>query len=144
ILVALSLSFLGASCGKKANEAAGPPPEVTGLSAVPASAEVVIGADVAKIARSPLVARAVDQLLLRDGDLASRWQRLRDSCKLDLSTQVKRVMLAIGPHQGKPGTGPTVMVATGTVAENDLTSCVRAMVGQGGGSLTAKDLDGRT
>jgi hypothetical protein len=142
---ALALTIvIAASCGKKSSDTSAPAPEVSGLAAVPASAEVVIGIDVTKVARSPLVQRAADQLLLRDPDLAARWQRLRDSCKLDLSAQVKRVMLAIGPHQGKPGTGPSIVVATGAIVENDLTSCVRAMLGQGGGQLSGKDLDGRT
>jgi len=36
------------------------------------------------------------------------------------------------------------MVATGQLVETDLAACVRGIVGQGGGTLTAKTVDGRT
>lgn len=138
-LLALLLALAG--CGKKSSA---PSPEVSGLAAVPASAEVVIAADVARVIGSPLVERAVDQLLLRDGDLAARWQKLQDSCKLSVA-QIKYVVLAIGPHTGpQPGTGPVLMVATGKLVETELSACVRTMVGQGGGTLTAKDVSGHT
>ena len=144
--VALSLIICATACGKKSSAPDAPQPEVTGLAAVPQSAQVVIGVDVTKVAASPLIDRAVGQLLARDADLAGRWQKLHDSCKLDLGKQVKRVMLAIGkpPSGDKPGTGPTVMIATGAIVEADLAACVRAMVGQGGGTLTARALEGRT
>jgi hypothetical protein len=143
--VALSVFALAAAC-KKSSAPETPTPEVTGLAAVPASAQVVIGIDVAKVASSPLVDRAVTQLLARDAELAERWTKLHDSCKLDLGKTVKRVMLAIGkpPAGDHPGTGPTVMIATGAIVEADLAACVRAMVGQGGGALTARPLEGRT
>jgi hypothetical protein len=132
---------LVAGCGKKSRARA---PDVAGLDAVPASAHVVIVADAARLAGSPLVERAVDQLLLRDADLATRWQRLRESCKLEVE-QLRHVILAIGPAPGpSAATGPVLMVATGKLVETELASCVRAMVGQGGGTLTAKDLAGRT
>ncbi|HSD86367.1 MAG TPA: hypothetical protein VLB44_02595 [Kofleriaceae bacterium] len=137
VLVAL----VAAGCGKKKPKVS---PEVTGLAAVPASAQVVIVTDVARVVGSPLVDRAVDQLLMRDADLATRWQRLKDSCKLDIN-KIKHVALAIGPKAGEqPGTGPVLMVVTGQLVEADLATCVRAMVGQGGGTLTAKDAGGRT
>lgn len=134
------LLVCAAACHKKAART----PDVAGLAAVPASAEVVIAADVARVAGSPLVQRAVDQLLLRDPDLASRWQQLRDRCKLDVG-HVHDVVLAIGPPVGnKPGTGPVLMVATGQLSETQLASCVRAMVGQGGGTLSARPVGQRT
>jgi hypothetical protein len=119
--------------------------EVIGLSAVPASAQVVVAADVARLASSPLVNRAVETLLLKDADLASRWQRLNESCKLDVN-KLKQVVLAIGPSAegAAASTGPVIMIVTGQLVETDLAECVRSMVGQGGGSLTAKTVDGRT
>jgi hypothetical protein len=134
------LLVCAAACHKKAART----PDVAGLAAVPASAEVVIAADVPRVAGSPLVQRAVDQLLLRDPELASRWQQLRDRCKLDVG-HVHDVVLAIGPPAGnKPGTGPVLMVATGQLSETQLASCVRAMVGQGGGTLSARPVGQRT
>jgi hypothetical protein len=140
-LAALVSLDLSASCGKKSS---GPALELTGLAAVPASAEVVIAADVPRIIDSPLVQRAFDMLLARDADLSARWQKLHDSCKLDAG-QIKHVILAIGPHQGpQPGTGPVLMVATGKLSETELATCVRDMVGHGGGSVTVKTAAGRT
>jgi hypothetical protein len=142
-------ALVAAGCGKKASQPSGPPPELTGLAAVPASAEVVAGADVAKLASAPIVERAVDQLLLHDLGLRERWAKLRDDCKLDVARQVKRVMLAIGPApaaaQGeRVGTGPVIMVVVGDVHEDALKDCVTKMVGQGGGSVTGKPIGGRT
>jgi len=136
---------LGAACGKKAAPPSGPPPELTGLAAVPATAEAVVGADVAKLARSPVVERAVDQLLLHNAELAARWQRVKDDCKIDLIKQVKRVMLAIGPHAGPaPGTGPVIMVVVGAIHEDALKDCVAKLVGNGGGTVTGATVEGRT
>ncbi|MDB4955957.1 MAG: hypothetical protein JWO36_3526 [Myxococcales bacterium] len=149
-----ALVLAAAACGKKSSA---PSAEVTGLAAVPASAVVVITADVARVVDSPLVARAVDQLLARDADLAARWQKLKDSCKLDFATQIKHVVLAVGPSTNgadtlhgagppgpQPGTGPVLMIATGKLVENEFAACVRSMVGKGGGDLTAKPLGSRT
>jgi hypothetical protein len=134
-------AVLAAGCGKKSGKAL---PEVSGLGAVPASATAVVVADVARVIDAPLVERAVDQLLLRDTKLSERWQALATSCKLD-PKKLKHVVLAIGPHEGTAsGTGPVLMVVTGQIVESELASCVRTIVGQGGGTLTAKDLGGRT
>jgi hypothetical protein len=136
-----------AGCHKRAK---GPPPEITGLAAIPASAEALVVIDVPRVVDAPLVSRAVDMLVARDPALASNWQKLHDSCKLDVKN-VDHVTLAIGPHvngpngpDGRPITGPVLLVATGHLVENDLASCVRTMVGQGGGSLTAKPVGAHT
>lgn len=140
-LLACSLLAIALGCSKGSKA-----PPLSGLAAVPASAQVVIAVDVARVIDSPLVVRAVDQLLMRDPALAVRWQQLHDKCKIDVA-KLKHVILAIGPAAASntgPGTGPVLMVVTGQLAETELSSCVRAMVGEGGGSLTAKDLAGRT
>jgi len=140
-----TLVVAGAGCGKKATGPSGPPPELTGLAAVPATAEVVLGADVAKLAGSQVVDRAVEQMLRRNPVLSERWQHLKDDCKIDLGKQVKRVMLAIGPHPGpQPGTGPVIMVVTGAIPEADLKDCVAKLVGGGGGAVTGTPVFGRT
>ena len=140
-LVACAALAIACGCGSKKSKAT---PEVSGLAAVPASATAVVVADVARVIDSPLVQRAVDQLLLRDPQLGERWQQLSTSCKLD-ARKLRHVVLAIGPAAGQgPGTGPVLMVVTGKLVEAELSSCVRSMVGQGGGTLTAKDLGGRT
>ena len=144
LLVACSLAAIVAAsgCGKNSGKAAA---DLAGLAAVPDTAQVVVAADVARVASSPLVVRAVETLLLKDAELASRWQRLHDTCKLDIK-HLKSVVLAIGPHGegAQVGTGPVLMIVTGQLVETDLAECVRGIVGQGGGSLTAKTVDGRT
>jgi hypothetical protein len=139
------VALVGAGCGKKASEPSGPPPEVTGLAAVPANAQVVIGVDVGKLFGSQVVERAVDQLLLHNAVLSERWERLHDDCKIDLGRQIKRMMLAIGPHPGpQPGTGPVILVVVGSIAEAQLKDCVAKLVGAGGGTVTGKSVFGRT
>ncbi len=140
LVLALAAS---AACGKSTKSVT-PPPEVTGLAAVPASAEAVVGIDLPKLIDAPVVARIIDQLFLRDMTLATRWQEVRDICKLDLGKNVKRVMLALGPHQTSPGTGPVLLIATGAFVEADVAACVRTVVGKGGGTLTATTADART
>ncbi|HMG24621.1 MAG TPA: hypothetical protein VK607_24965 [Kofleriaceae bacterium] len=142
-------SLASAGCGKKP-VASGPPPELTGLAVVPASAEVVVGIDPAKLAGAPVIDRATEQLLMRDAALAERWQKLRDECKIDLVKQVKRIMLALGPPARPvaagpaPGTGPVLMVVVGALPEADLQQCVAKLVGGGGGTVTGTSSAGRT
>ena len=133
------------ACGKT-HEYSGPPPEVTGLAAVPSTAEVVIGADIGKLSDSTLVEHAIEQLLSRDGKLAASWKQVRDGCKIDVVKQVKRLMLVLGPtpQGGRAGTGPALMIATGSLPEVDLAECVGKLVGKGGGAVTGKPLAGRT
>jgi hypothetical protein len=140
--VVLALALV--ACGKKGSDA--PPPEITGLAAVPANAEIVIAVDVERLAASPIVERAAEQLLMRDAQLAQSWEHVRDACKIDVAKQIRRITIALGPspNPAKPGTGPVLMIATGAIAETELTTCIRSLVGKGGGQLTAKPLDGRT
>lgn len=142
LLIVLAIA---AACGKK-HEPSGPPPEVTGLAAVPATAEVIIGADVAKLSQSPIVERMVDALLSRDSKLLASWKQVRDGCKIDVVKQVKHVMLVLGPTPagGRAGTGPAVMIATGSLPEADLSECVGKLVGKGGGAVTGRSIGGRT
>jgi len=144
--LALALAALAslAGCGRKPGGAAGPSPELTGLAAVPSTADVIVGMDAGRLAESPIVTRAIEMLLAREPDLAARWQALRESCKLELG-QVNRLMIALGPTPagGRIGTGPLVMIATGKISEADLLKCVRDIVGKGGGSLIVKYPDSR-
>lgn len=135
----------GAGCGKRAHIPTGPSPEVTGLAAVPSTADVIVGMDAGRLADSSIVARAIDMLLAREPELAARWQALRDSCRLEVK-QVNRLMIALGPPPpgGRLGTGPMILIATGKVSEPDLVRCVRDIVGKGGGSLVVKGGEGRT
>src|SRR3954469_20050320 len=124
LAVAVTVAVGGTACSKKPTPSHAPAPELTGLAAVPATAEVVIGADIAKLSSSQVIDHAIEQLLLRDAAVAERWGRLRDDCKINVAQQVKRIMLAIGPPSpatgsGKPGTGPVLMVVVGSIPEDD-------------------------
>lgn len=139
-----ALGLASAGCGKKASGPSGPPPELTGLAVVPADVEVIVGADLGKLSDSPVIDRVVEQLM-RDTTLAERWQRLTQDCKIDPGKRIKRVMLALGPHTGpRPGTGPVLMVAIGSLPEAELKDCVTKLVGTGGGTVTGKVVLGRT
>ena len=145
--LALSLLLLiAAACGKKSEAPSGPPPEITGLAAVPSNAEALIGVDVGKVASSPIVQRMVEQLLARDPALSAGWTALRENCKLDFSKQIRRLMLAIGPSapNGRIGTGPILMIATGAIPETEFSDCVGKLVGKGGGAITGSSKGGRT
>lgn len=140
-----ALGLVGSACGKKQSAPSGPPPELTGLAVVPASAEAVVGVDVRKLLGSPVLDRVVEQLLLREATLSERLRRLGDDCKIDLGKQIKHIMLALGPHAGpQPGTGPVLMIAVGSLPETDLKDCVTRLVGTGGGTLTGRVVLGRT
>ncbi len=142
-LLALLAGLALAGCGKK-SKSSGPSADVTGLSAIPASAVAVVAIDVPRVLGAPLVVHAVDVLLQRDLALADRWKQLRDSCKLE-PKQFQHIAIAMGPHTGsQPGTGPVLVVATGKLVETELAACVRTMVGSGSGSLTASPLGNRT
>lgn len=144
LIAALLIGALGAAlggataCGKHAR--GGDTREVTGLQAVPKGVVAVVGIDVSRLAGLPLVARAVDQLLIRRPELAQQLDELEASCHLDLANKVKRVILASGPR-GADGVTPVVMVATGQVVEADLATCLQKMVGAGGGKVSASSTD---
>ncbi len=138
--VALALALLVACKGGKDKPVE--VRELAGLEAVPASATVVVGVDVAAVAGSALVSRAAEQLLLRDGELAERWQRVQDECKLDFVATVRTLIIALGAKVD--GVAPVLLVASGKLSETELAACMRSLVGKGGGTLTAKNVQGRT
>jgi hypothetical protein len=146
LALALGLSVvLAAACRKKSEGPSGPPPEITGLAAVPSNAEGLIGVDVGRVADSPIVQRMVQQMLSRDPVLADGWAKLREGCKLEFTKQIRRVMFAIGPSpDGKVGTGPVLMIATGDIPEAEFSQCVGKLVGKGNGAITGTPKDGRT
>jgi len=144
-VIALAFAFAAGACSRKSGPS-GPPPEVTGLATVPANADIVLVVDVAKLAQSPLVDRAIEQLLSRDAGLAAEWQKVHEGCKIDVAKQVRYITIVLGPTPpGKHvGEGPMLLVATGQLPEHDLAECVGKIVGKGTGSITGKTVQGRT
>ncbi len=145
LLIGAALAVVTA-CSKKKHPPPGPPPEVTGLGAVPSDAAGIIGIDVSKMASSPIVSRAIDQLLSRENDLSRRWKAVREGCKIDIVQQVRRMMIVLGPtpEGGRVGTGPALLIAIGKLPELDLASCVSKLVGKGGGTVTGQPVNGHT
>ncbi|MBZ0234410.1 MAG: hypothetical protein K8M05_18920 [Deltaproteobacteria bacterium] len=139
----VAAGLVAGGCKKKQGEAGGSAP-VAALGAIPADATVVVGIDVRQLAQAEIVARAVDQMLLRDPELATRLGRLAKDCGVDVTQQVEKVHLALGPRSSKGGAPPSLLVATGKLAEPALTACLQAGTGAGGGQLTVRDMGGRT
>jgi len=134
------LVLAAAACTKKAESHGGAPVPVTGLAAVPASARVVVSFDVERLGDAPLVARATEQLLARAPELGERIDRLARDCNIDVATQVKRAILALGdPEQSQ-----VLLVVTGKLDEATLAQCLTRVVGSGGGAMTAQAAGGRT
>ncbi len=140
---AVAAAALAGGCKKRASEQR-PPLPVAALAAIPADASVVVGLDVAQLAQAAVVARAVDQMLVRDPELAARLARLARDCGVDVTRQVRSVHLALGPRAGKGAASPpSLLVATGELAEAALTRCLQAGAGGGGGQLSVRDVGGR-
>lgn len=116
-----------------------PPAQLTGLAAVPASAKVVIGADPARLAGSPLMARAARVMLDREPTIGDRVARLAEKCGLDWRTKIASLHLVLTTEAPHP-----MMIATGELVEAELVRCVQGTVGTGGGSLTLTQVDGRS
>lgn len=115
---------------------------IAALAAIPSDAAVVIGIDVARLAASPLVTRAIEQMLLRDPELSERIAGLSRACGVDVTRQVRSVFLALGP--AGTGSGPeSLLVATGDFSEPGLAGCLQAGVGAGGATLSIKEVDRR-
>jgi hypothetical protein len=140
----IALLALAPAVACKSKKTAPTIPDVVGLAAIPATAEVVISVDVAATATAPLVQRAAGQLLLRDSTLAPRWQQLRASCKIEPET-ISQATLAWGNAIATAGARSVLMVVTGSsLNESSFAPCVRGLVGKGGGTLTGKPSNGRT
>lgn len=139
----VAFGVAGGACKDKRRERRALVP-VAALTAVPADASVVVGIDVPQLAQAAVVARAVDQMLLRDPELAARIARLAKDCGVDVTTQVKTVVLAVGPRPEKNvGVQPSLLVASGQIGEAALTRCLQAGTGGGGGQLSVRDSGGR-
>ena len=137
------VAALATGCSSRRKAAAPPPVPVAALRAIPADAQVVVGLDIERLAGSRLVRRAIDQMLERDPELGATMRSLAEACQIDLATQVKSVHLALGPPDAT-GQRPSLQVATGQLAEANLTRCLQAGVGAGGGDVTVRESGGHT
>jgi hypothetical protein len=126
---------LASACGRKSGKK--PPPEpaprvLEGLAALPAGARVALGVDVAELRASPLVKRAVSQMLARDPALAGRIDDLVTRCRHDPGRDLDGFVVALGD-----GPSDVALVARGRFTETAIADCVRASMEAAGGTLTA-------
>lgn len=144
LIAAVALVALAGGCKEKSRERRALVP-VAALAAIPVDATVVVGIDPAQLAQASVVARAIDQMLLRDPELSARLARLARDCGVDVTSQVKMVLLAVGPRPAGSTIGkqPSLLVASGGIAEPALTRCLQAGTGSGGGQLSVRDSGGR-
>jgi hypothetical protein len=119
--------------------------DIAGLDAMPYDASVVIGAHAKVLAKSSLVARAVEQMFVRDPELRTRIDTYMRECKFDPAVDLDSVIIGMGDLPSPPVTaGRVVMAATGNFEEAQLASCVSRALQSDGGSLTTKQVLGRT
>lgn len=138
---ALAALAVAPACSKKPG-GGGAAPAVAGLAAVPADAEAVFSFDVPRLIDSQLIQRTVDVVLARSDGLRTQWTALAAACGIDVKTQVRRVLIALGPVS-KTGQ-PALMVVSGDVPESKLSTCVQKAYGTGSGAVSSKITGGRT
>jgi hypothetical protein len=115
--------------------------KVSGLGAVPAGAQVVLGLNVGPLAASPLVRQGVRTMLARDPGMAARLAALSSRCHLDPARDLSQVVIAM---MGPTLAHDVVLVAQGKLDEPAIVTCVRAQLEPGGGSISPHQAGGLT
>ncbi|HET6611441.1 MAG TPA: hypothetical protein VFG83_05610, partial [Kofleriaceae bacterium] len=94
-VIAVLVCVLGVGgCGDHASRETGAEAApAMGLAAIPDSAQVIVVADVKKLAASPLVARAVHEMMARDAALKARFEVMSAACGVDFSTDIDRALI---------------------------------------------------
>ena len=117
---------------------------VEGMGAVPASADVILGADVGALARTAIIERAVAGMLTSDPGLREDLQKLIAGCGFEPARDLSSVLLAMdNPEKEGAGSDRVLLVATGHLSEAKLASCVGKHMSQLGGKLVEKPAGGR-
>src|SRR5688572_32200496 len=115
------------------------------MDAVPASVDVVLGADVRALMRSELVERAGQRMLLADPGLSKELEALWTGCKLKPSKDLRVVILAMDTDaKGDGARERALMVASGTLSEGAIAACVAQHMLTVSGQLVQTQVDGRT
>jgi hypothetical protein len=138
IAATIAIVLGGACADKKDKPLKVRPADLAGLSAVPASARVVIAADPRRLAESPVVARAIDLMIEREPELGGRIERLAAACGIDWRGHLDSVHLVLTDDAPQP-----LLVVTGKLDEADVAECVQGTTGAGGGTLSVSEVDGR-
>jgi hypothetical protein len=141
LLLAVAAAAASPGCkGKERRVAEETARALIGMAALPASIDQVIGVDVARLGRSPLVGRAVTALLQSDATLERELTALLDSCQIDVARDLRRLWLGMD----RDGGDRVIVVIEGKLGEGQLAACVGAAIGGAGGRLTGERVAGRT
>jgi hypothetical protein len=119
---------------------------IEGMSAIPATIDVVLGADVVSLARSDLIDRAVSGMFRGDPGLRKEIDQLFAGCGFRPEKDLRTVLVGMDVD-GAPAAGAerTILVATGRLSEGAIATCVGRHMGQmGGGALVETEVAGRT
>jgi len=141
-VVATAGGCKGKSSREKAQEAVA---AVEGMNALPASVDVVLGAEVAALSRSLLVERAVARMLTSDPGLKADLDSLFQACNFDPVRDLGTVLVAMDNAATPAATAAdrTLLVASGQLSEGNLAACVGRHLSRAGGQLVQKSADGR-
>ena len=142
---AAAIAAAAAGCSEKSatEQAQATVAAVEGMNAVPASADVILGAEVGPLARSALIERAVAGMLTADPGLRGELEKLFAGCGFDPVRDLSTVLLAMdNPGEGT-SSDRTLMVATGKLTEGKLAACVGKHMSQMGGTLVERAVNGR-
>ena len=144
VLGLTAAASIAAACSDRASE----DPKVVvaaveGMNAVPATTDIVFGAEVAPLARSALVQRAINRMMAGDPGLQAELDKLFNGCGFDPARDLSSVLIAMdSPPAGGAG-DRALLVATGRIAENKLAACVGRHMSELGGQLVQKAVAGR-
>jgi hypothetical protein len=111
------------------------PPNTEGLDLVPRQAKQIAVGDVKKLSESPLVIRAVNELLARDAKLAERVRHLVNDCGLS-PQKLTSFILAMDASE-------SLLIAHGHLEEGALVDCVSKRLPANGARLASVDIDGQ-
>jgi hypothetical protein len=145
LCAAAVLVAAAAGCKDKSKKGERGAADIEGMSAMPASIDAVLGADVPALARSELVDRAVTRMFLGDPGLKKSIDQLFAGCGFRPEKDLRTVLLGMdidGAAAG--GAERTLLVATGTLVEGKIAACVSKDLGQMGGALVETQVGGRT
>jgi hypothetical protein len=138
------LAAIAAGCGKGCSKRGEEEKTIAveGIEAIPQEVTAIAALRIEKLANSPLVQRAVQQMLLRDPELQKRIHELTQACEFDPSKQLSTVLLGMGA-----ASNDEILVATGHFSpevQGKLVSCVTRLAAQSGGRLTTTPMATRT
>lgn len=119
---------------------------IDGMSAMPASIDAVLGADVPALAHSDLIDRAVTRMFLGDPGLKKAIDQLFAGCGFRPERDLRTVLVGMDVDGAAAAGGErTLLVATGKLAEGPIAACVSKHLGaMGGGALVETQVAGRT